>query len=117
MRANIITKRIQIMNTREKLILQTLKFKQSMTGTGNSAFVDHLLDQNPEKADEITKNVCARIPLQMFEDMEGMSVLLDLNKREIMTMALSDFLEKAKATVTEFKAWPNDMEPQFELEA
>lgn len=110
MRANIITIKLEIMNTRETLVLKTLSWKQTLTGSVPGGFVDRLLDENPEKADEITKNVCARIPLQLAQEMETVGNMLDLNKREIITMALNDFLEKARDTLTEFKAWPDDVE-------
>ena len=42
--------------------------------------------------------------------METLGNMLDLNKREIITMALIDFLNKARDTLTEFKAWPDDVE-------
>ena len=84
--------------------------KETLTGSGHGSTVDYLLEENPEKADEITKNVCARIPLQLAQEMETLGNMLDLNKREIITMALIDFLEKARDTLTEFKAWPDDVE-------
>ena len=96
------------MNTRETLILKALQFKQLHT-SGSSmggALVDHLLEQNPEKADELTKNVCARIPLQLAQDMETLGGMLELNKREIITMALYDFLDKATSVIDEFDALP-----------
>jgi predicted transcriptional regulator len=95
-----------IMNTRETLVLKTLQCKALHNGADNARFVDHLLEQNPEQADAITKNVCARIPKLLAERMEEIGSLLDLNKREMITMALIDFLEKAKATLDEFDAWP-----------
>ena len=98
------------MNTRETLILKTLSWKQTLTGSGGGELLDHLLNENQEKADEITKNVCARIPLQLAQEMETLGNMLDLNKREIITMALIDFLDKARDTLTEFKAWPDDVE-------
>ncbi len=97
------------MNTRETLVFKTLAWKQTLTGSG-ADLVDHLLDQDQEKADELTKNVCARVPLQLAQDMEAVGGMLDLNKREIITMALNDFLDKARDTITEFKAWPDDVE-------
>ena len=97
------------MNTRETLVFKTLAWKQTLTGSG-ADLVDHLLDQDQEKADELTKNVCARVPLQLAKDMETLGGMLDLNKREIITMALNDFLDKARDTLTEFKAWPEDVE-------
>ena len=65
---------------------------------------------NPEQADAITKNVCARIPKLLAERMEEIGSLLDLNKREMITLALNDFLAKAVATIEEFDAWPKDEE-------
>ena len=95
------------MNTRETLILKTLQSKALQAGADNG-FIDVLLSQNPEQADQITKNVCARIPIELARDMEGLGALLDLNKREIITLAIRDFLEKAEQTLTEFDAWPKE---------
>ena len=97
------------MNTRETLILKALQFKELHTSGSNMTgdLVDHILEQNPEKADELTKNVCARIPLQLAQEMEAVGGMLSLNKREIITMALHDFLDKAKAVVDEFDALPD----------
>ncbi len=98
------------MNTRETLILKTLECKQLYSGAAPGGLVDVLLEQNPEQADTLTKNVCARIPLVLAEEMEQMGELLNLNKREIITLAIHDFLEKAKSTLTEFDAWPKGKE-------
>ena len=94
------------MNTRETLVFKTLAWKQTLTGSGHADLVDHFLDQDQEKADELTKNVCARVPLQLAKDMETLGGMLDLNKREIITLALNDFLDKAHNTLTEFNALP-----------
>ncbi len=102
------------MNTREILVFKTLAWKQTLTtgglGSLNADLVDRALDENPDQADTLTKNVCARVPLQLAQDMEAVGGMLDLNKREIITMALNDFLDKARDTLTEFKAWPDDVE-------
>lgn len=94
------------MNTREILILKTLQMKQLNDHGGNGDMVEHLLAANPDEADKITKNVCAQIPIELARDMEGLGVLLDLNKREIITLAIRDFLDKAAATLREFDAMP-----------
>ena len=94
------------MNTRETLILKALECKKLHTGADNNRFFDALLDQNPEMAEALTKNVYARLPIGLVEDMEGLSGLLDLNKREMITLAIVDFLEKVRATMDEFDAWP-----------
>lgn len=97
------------MNTREILILKTLQLKQ-LNQQGHSfeagQLVDQLLASDPQKADELTKNVCARIPVHLAQEMESVCGLLNLNKREMITMALEDFLEKAAATLDEFDAFP-----------
>lgn len=108
MRANIINQLWNIMNTRETLILKALEFKNVHTGASIDGLVDHLLEQNPDQADAITKNVCARIPLTLAEEMEQLGGLIGLNKREIITMAIVDFLEKAKGVMDEFNAWPGE---------
>lgn len=93
-------------HTRETLIYSVLKFKRAHQNTGNQEMVDHLLDQNPEQADQITRNVCARISLPMSNDLEGFAGLLGMSKREIITLALSDFFDKARAVMDEFDAHP-----------
>ena len=94
------------MNTRETLILHTLNFKQLHDGSGHQDLIDHLMVENPERADELTKNVCARIPLTLAEEMESVGAMLSLNKRELITLAISDLLDKAKAIIDEFDALP-----------
>jgi hypothetical protein len=100
------------MNATETLILKSLQCKALHHGADTANIIDSLLSQNPEQADLITKNVCARIPLVLAEHMENLGALLELNKREIITLALIDFLEKAEATLTAYDAWP-----QGEVEA
>ena len=109
-RANFINFQIFIMNTRETLILHALQFKQLNDGSGHGDMVDHLLAQDPDRADELTKNVCARIPLTLAEEMESVGVMLSLNKRELITLAIRDLLDKAKAIVEEFDAFPESEE-------
>lgn len=94
------------MNTRETLVLQALKRKQVFTGASNDRLLDMVLAQNPEQADNLTKNVCARIPHDLAKEMEELGGVIDLNKREMITLAIVDFLEKVRATMDEFDAWP-----------
>ena len=103
------------MNTRETLILKALECKKLHNGADNNRFVDALLDQNPEMAEALTKNVCARLPIGLVEEMEGLSGLLDLNKREMITLAIIDFLEKARGVIEEFDVMPTDAAPEAEV--
>ena len=108
MRAIIINQRKFIMTPRETLILKALQFKSVHSGASMDGLVDTILAQNPDQADAITKNVCARLPIGLVEEMEQLGGLLSLNKREIITMALIDCLEKANGVLDEFDAWPGD---------
>ena len=96
------------MTPRETLILKALQFKSVHSGASIDGLVDTILAQNPDQADAITKNVCARLPVGLVEEMEQLGGMLSLNKREIITMALVDFLEKSKGVLDEFDAWPGD---------
>lgn len=98
------------MNTRETLILKTLQCKALHNSADNADFIDAIFEKNPEQAEALTKNVCARIPLALADEMEFLGGLLGLNKRELITLAVRDFLEQAVATLTEFDAWPKGEE-------
>lgn len=106
MRAFFINSLFFIMNSREILVLKTLERKALLSGSDPGAIVDHLLEQNPDQADALTKNVCARIPKQLAERMEQIGSFLEINKRVMITYAIQDFLDKAVATLDEFDAWP-----------
>ena len=82
--------------------LQALKLKASNEGS-HPAFVDVLLE-NPANKEGLKKdfrNVCALIHVSQFEQLENLCSLLDLSKREVISMALNDFIPKANAIVLE----------------
>ena len=66
-----------MMNSRDTLVLKVLQFKALHNGADTGRFIDALLEQNPESAEALTKNVCARIPKPLAERMENMGKLLD----------------------------------------
>ena len=94
-----------IMKPNEEILLGVLKFKHRRSGVGGD-LVDQLLDQDPAHADTITRNVCARIPLELSKRLESYTILLDMNKREIINNALVAYLDQAEALMTEYDAWP-----------
>lgn len=95
------------MNSTEKILLGVLKFKALHQGSANGDLVDQILEQHPEQADQITRNVCARIPLELSQRLEAYTDLVGLNKREIINLALIDFLDKCEAVMNEYDAWPS----------
>lgn len=99
------------MNSREILILRTLQFKELHT-QGHSLggdLVDQFLESENGHREELFKNVCAKLPLELVEEIENLSSMLQLNKREMITMALNDFLKKARDIIEEFDAFPEEV--------
>lgn len=99
------------MNTHETLLLQVLKFKQLNT-RGHSLghdVVGRMIESQPE-AKEKMRNICAFIAPELFEKVENLSGFLELSKREIVEMALLDFVEKANKIVEEVNPFPSDEE-------
>lgn len=86
------------MKTSELLQLQVLKFKR------------RVLEENPnfEETEDLpswktaaydvageSRNICAMIPLPLFEEVQRLSGLLSISKRRIIEIALRDFSESA----------------------
>ena len=92
-----------LMNTNQTLLLQALKVKQINT-QGFSATSGDLIGQLIEGQDDVKvkmKNICAFISPELFNQVEDMGQLLDLSKRQIVEMALVDFLDKANSIIQE----------------
>lgn len=90
------------MRTDETLLLQVLKFKQLNTNghsLGND-LVGRMIDSDPEVKEKM-RNICAFISPELFGEIENLGNLLDLSKREIVEMALLDFVEKANKIIRE----------------
>ena len=80
--------------------LQALKLKATIDGH-HPQIIDSLLN-NPANKEEVKKdfrNVCALISHGQFEQLESLCSLLDLSKREVIAMALGEFIPMAHALV------------------
>ena len=83
----------------ERITHKALQFK--LMGQLSGRLVDSLIAENPN-APEIKanfKNVCAPIPLSMNERLESVIGLLDLSKRDFLTMAIASALDDAEAII------------------
>jgi hypothetical protein len=90
------------MTPSQTIQLQALKLKATMEGS-HPTLVDSILE-NPINKEELKKefrNVCSLIHVQQFDELENLCSLLDLSKREVISMALNDFIPKANAIVSE----------------
>lgn len=95
------------MRTDDTLRLQALKLKELNTrGYSGPNLVDSLIESNPDQAKQKLRNICAFISPEMFTNVEGVCNLLSLSKREVVEMALSDFLEKADNIIEEVGSFP-----------
>ena len=96
------------MKPSEIIQLQALKLKSSIDGH-HPTLIDSVIE-NPANQEELKKefrNVCALIPSIQFERLESLCSLLDLSKREVITMALNEFFVKADAIVAEVNPFEN----------
>ena len=96
------------MRTDDTLRLQALKLKELNTrGWSGGDLVDQLLEQNPEAAAEKMRNICAFITPELFSQVEGICSLLSLSKRQVVEMALVDFVARADQILEETGAFPD----------
>jgi hypothetical protein len=82
--------------------LQALKLKATIDGH-HPQIIDSIIE-NPANQEGLKKdfrNVCALIPSLQFEDLERLCNLLDLSKREVISMALNVFIPMANGIVSE----------------
>lgn len=99
------------MNFNDTIQLQALRLKQLNTEgfSGSSRLVDHLIDQNPEQAQQLEmKNICAMVSKQMFDEVDGICHMLDISKRRFVELALSEAIAKASVIVNEVQPFPEE---------
>lgn len=101
------------MNPSQVIQLQALKLKAANEGS-NPSLIDGVLE-NPINRDALKKdfrNVCALLHVKQFEQLESLCDLLDLSKREVISLALNVFIPMANAIVKEvdpFEFDPSDL--------
>ena len=90
------------MTPSETIKLQALKLKAANEGS-HPTLIDAVLE-NPANKEGVKKefrNVCSLLHVVQFDQLEDLCSLLDLSKREVISMALNDFIPKANAIVLE----------------
>lgn len=95
------------MKSEEILMLQALKLKKLNTrgydGIDLVQHLEHLVDQNEEAKTKL-RNICAFISPELFEEINSLTNLLDLSKREFVEMALQDLVAKSHAVLEQTNA-------------
>ena len=93
------------MRTDETLLLQALKAKELNTrGFSGYDLVQHAIDSDSSVKEKL-RNICAFISPEMFAEVEGVCSMLSLSKRQVVEMALSDFLHKAETIIKDTGAY------------
>lgn len=99
------------MRTDDTLLLQALKLKELNTrGYSGPDLIDHFIESHPAVKEKL-RNICAFISPEMFANVQGVCNLLSLSKREVVEMALADFLDKADKIMEDVGAFPSQVEP------
>lgn len=95
------------MNFDETIRLQALRLKQLNTQghTLGDSLVDKLLEQAPEGT---TRNICAAVSPQMFDEVNGLCSLLEISKRRFVELALRDAIDKTGSIVNEVQPFPEE---------
>lgn len=90
------------MTPSERIRLQALKLKERNHGH-NPGLMDRVLDDpiNKEELKKEYRNVCALIHVSQFNALETLCELLEMSKREVMNMALDEFLIQARCIMEE----------------
>jgi len=81
---------------REVIVKNALDVKHSGQITG--LFAEHLLEENPKLKAQF-KNVCAPIPLALNEELESLTKLLGLSKRDFLTMAIASAIDESRVII------------------
>lgn len=97
------------MTPNEVLTLKALQLK-SNNSAYNPQFTDALLNVASEDTKKHYRNLCALIPVELFDEFERISHVLDLSKREFLTLAVEEIISEAKKVMQEVKPFENSNE-------
>jgi hypothetical protein len=102
---------------REVIVKNALGVKHLMHISG--AFAEQLIEENPQFKTQF-KNVCAPIPLALNEELENVTGILGLSKRDFLTMAIASAIDEAKVImddidIDEYLADQVDRQPALKV--
>jgi hypothetical protein len=80
----------------EMVLCKALQLKSE---SNNSDFLDSLLSHNKEIEGMELKNVCAKITVQLSDELDNVCSLLSISKRRFIESVLIDALRKAKEII------------------
>lgn len=97
------------MTPHEVLTLKALQLK-SQNSAHNPEFTDALLNVANDETKKHYRNLCALIPVELFNQFESFSHLLDISKRQFLILALEEIISKTRKVFDEVKPFENSNE-------
>jgi len=95
------------MNTEETLKFKALALKAEIENESGRDLLDHFIDKNPEAIKKAMRNICAFISPELFKSVEVLCDNLRISKRQVVEMALIDFMSKADQIMKEVDPFAN----------
>ena len=90
------------MNFDDVLQLQALKLKALRSGAVNGRLLDAILDADGETIP--TRQMCAKVSVQLYARLEEVCNLLDMSKREFIEASVSDAITRAFGVIEKNQA-------------
>jgi uncharacterized membrane protein (DUF373 family) len=103
------------MNTEQTLKLKALTLKATIQNQVGSDLVDNFIETHPNEMKKSLRNICAFITPELFGEVEQLCNNLSISKRQVVEMALIDFMKKANEVIAEvdpFEGLPTDPKGQ-----
>lgn len=97
------------MTPNEVLTLKALQ-RKSQNSAYNPEFTDALLNVASDETKKHYRNLCALIPVELFDEFERLSRVLDLSKREFLTLAVQQIISEAEKVMQQVKPFENSNE-------
>jgi hypothetical protein len=67
----------------------------------NTDLLDHAISNDPDFASHITKNVCAKLSVELSDKIDETCNLLDVSKRQFIENALIEALDRSQQLIDE----------------
>lgn len=92
----------------ELIRYKALSFKAMNHGVNSAHFVDKLIEE--QGGFPSTKNICAAISIELFDEVESITGLLSISKRQFVEGAIVEAVERAKSIIDEVNPTENQDE-------
>ncbi len=93
----------------ELIQYKALSLKAFISGQTTGDFVDNLLEQEGFES-PIMRNICASISTHLFDEVESITGLLSLSKRQFVEGAIIEAVQKAKSIIEQVNPTENQDE-------